>query len=242
VISTKRTLPTWLCSVTVFCALLGWTSTASAVVIVGYTFTSSNVSPTIKDTNVTGGTFGPGGGLGAGYGMSTSGGNPTPAPFVRSNVTDEAVSSTSTDYVTFTVTANAGYKLNLTNFTFHYSYESQGGVTTPAKIATFTVRSSLDGFAANIGTPINRTVTGTGPSFATDANFSLSGATYQNLTGPFEIRIYFTDDSELANDVARIDNLMLNGDVVAIPEPSSLWLLAGGGLLGLAVRRRRRSH
>ncbi len=77
-----------------------------------------------------------------------------------------------TAYFTFTLTPNPGGFINLTSFV----YISQASGTGPT---SFRFRSSLDGFAADIASPI-----------ATGATIDLSGATYQNLGSAIEFRLY----------------------------------------------------
>ena len=77
-----------------------------------------------------------------------------------------------TAYFTFTLTPNPGGFINLTSFV----YTSQASGTGPT---SFRFRSSLDGFAADIASPI-----------ATGATIDLSGATYQNLGSAIEFRLY----------------------------------------------------
>jgi hypothetical protein len=81
-----------------------------------------------------------------------------------------------TDYFTFTLTPNAGKAINFVSFVFTLQRSNQG----PVNIA---LRSSVDAFTANIGSP----ATSTGSTLNT---ISLSGASYQNITTAIEFRIY----------------------------------------------------
>jgi hypothetical protein len=70
-------------------------------------------------------------------------------------------------------------------------------------------------------------------------SISLSSSEYQGLTGTITFRIYAYDDSDSTGDMDRLDNVVLNGTLSAIPEPSSFALLAGMfGLCLVALRRR----
>lgn len=210
---------------------------SQAAVIVGYAFDSSSFASTASDTNAIGGGFTFGGGFSGGTGMSTSGGDPAPAPFIRSSVTTEAVGTSSSDYVSLTVNPAVGFQLNLTSLSFDFSFESQGGVTVPAKSMNVVLRSSIDGYAANIGSANSKAATAS-VSFV-NGSFSLNTSGFQSLSGPVEFRLYLTDDSTLASDVVRLDNLMLNGTVDAIPEPSGM-ILGTLGLAGMVWKRRRK--
>lgn len=78
------------------------------------------------------------------------------------------------DYFEFKLTPASGYKINFTGFT----YVGGGGIDlTPPN--NFAFRSSLDGFAANIGTP---TLAGT--------TINLSAAQFQNITSAITFRLY----------------------------------------------------
>jgi hypothetical protein len=76
------------------------------------------------------------------------------------------------DYFTFTLTPNTNKNIDLASFT----YVSQASGSGPTQ---FAMRSSVDGFTTNIGAP---TVTGT--------TIDLSGAQFQDVSGPIEFRIY----------------------------------------------------
>ncbi|TRX40503.1 PA14 domain-containing protein [Flavobacterium restrictum] len=77
-----------------------------------------------------------------------------------------------TDYYEFTLTPNAGYKIDFTSFVYTGQASTQGPTV-------FAIRSSADTFTANVGAP---TATGT--------TISLAGNTYQNVTSAITFRIY----------------------------------------------------
>ncbi|HEX8269891.1 MAG TPA: choice-of-anchor D domain-containing protein [Flavobacterium sp.] len=76
------------------------------------------------------------------------------------------------DYFEFTLTPNAGYKIDFTSFV----YTGQASGTGPT---TVVFRSSVDGYSSNISTA---TVTGT--------TINLAAAAYQNITSAITFRIY----------------------------------------------------
>ncbi len=78
----------------------------------------------------------------------------------------------STAYFEFTLTPNASYEINFNDFV----YTGQASTNGPTNIA---IRSSLDGYVANIGTP---TLTG--------STIDLSATTYQGITASITFRIY----------------------------------------------------
>ena len=75
-------------------------------------------------------------------------------------------------YFEFTLTPNSGYEIDFTSFV----YTGQASGTGPS---SFAFRSSIDGFASNIGSPS-----------ATGTTINLSGAAYQNSTTPITFRLY----------------------------------------------------
>lgn len=77
-----------------------------------------------------------------------------------------------TAYFEFTLTPNATFCLNFTNFNYTGQVSGTGATS-------FAFRSSLDGFTTNIGTPN-----------ATGTTIDLSSASYQNLTSAVTFRIY----------------------------------------------------
>ncbi|MDF1712717.1 MAG: PEP-CTERM sorting domain-containing protein [Akkermansiaceae bacterium] len=136
------------------------------------------------------------------------------------------------DYTTFTLTPDAGFMMSLDNIT--YDYQSYGFAGTGGY--TFFIRSSIDGFAADLDTS---------SSFEGAARVDFDVSSLTDLTGPTEIRIYASTptagsrwfDLQGSNTDPSL-GLIVNGDVAPIPEPSTALLSALAGL-ALTVRRRR---
>ncbi len=105
------------------------------------------------------------------------------------------------DYFEFTITPNAGFKINFSDFT----YTSQ--VSTPAPSHAF--RSSIDGYTSNIGTP---TTTG--------ATINLSAGTYQNITTAITFRFY-TFNIAAASTTFSINDFTFNGNVISTTTGTS---------------------
>ncbi|KGO84599.1 hypothetical protein Q765_20730 [Flavobacterium rivuli WB 3.3-2 = DSM 21788] len=104
-------------------------------------------------------------------------------------------------YFTLKLTPNAGYMINLSSFV----YNSQTSGSGPAMVA---VRSSIDGFVANIGSP-------TSTQDSQDANtITLSASVYQNVTTAIEFRIYAWGTG---TGTYSVNDFTFNGTVVAAP-------------------------
>jgi hypothetical protein len=169
-----------------------------------------------------------------GTGFLGSGRSSSSLSFFGRGISTSAVTS----YISFTITADNGYVLDLDQLDFDYHFQQdQGGSQDQV---TFEVRSSVDNFASAVsGTYEANPTTATGSTLL-DATFDLSGGTYDDLAS-IEFRLYATNDTETHNnDIVRWDNIVVSGDVTtnAIPEPASL----ASGLFGLALiaaRRRR---
>jgi hypothetical protein len=209
----------------------------AAVIVAGYNFTGSSSAASTEAANVTADDFI----IGSGISSTESGfygsvGNPAAAVFVRADQTTEPVSPTSNDYIGFTVTPDSGYELDLTSLSFDYAFTDSAGDS--GLNATFTLRSSIDGFAGNIAS-FNRVLTPqTGTPFLNTGAIDLSGASYQGLTDSITFRIYLTDNSSGNSRTLRVDNVVLSGDVSVIPEPAMFALLGLGACL-LATWRKR---
>ncbi len=143
-------------------------------------------------------------------------------------------------YFSFTVTPDAGYHLQLDRLEFDTAYYRAAGSTSGSAEAGFFVRSSLDGFGANIGDTMIQAYQNveTQPDVIWSfREVSLADAAFQNITDPVEFRIYVYDDSTDVNRTPRLDNVVLHGLVV--PEPGAWLLLLSAAACGLLVRRRR---
>lgn len=211
----------------------------SAADLATYSFTGSLYTPVEAD-NLSGSAVTFGSGLGS-QGISGVNGIPAPSLYVFCNVIDEAVSATSNDYVTFTIAADEGYRLNLSALSFSYTVNTS--TETPAgEMGTFAVRSDVDAYAANIASFDKAAVAGQNNGWVSTGSISLSSGVYQGKEA-ITFRIFLNDNIATNKYSMRIDNILLTGDVVeatVIPEPSLAAMLAGAGVLLLAGARRRR--
>jgi hypothetical protein len=201
-----------------------------------YEFTSSTRATTDTDLNSTATTLDNGAGISATDSTyHTTVGNPAPSLRTKSSTTTttESLAVTGDDYYEFTLTPVTGFEVDLTTLTFDYNKTGSNAHT-----ANFFVRSSIDSFASTIGSIA--TVSGTTTTTFSNASLSLSAAQYQNLTSAVTFRIYMFDNSGGAAETDLLDNVILNGTVAVVPEPST-WamMVLGAGLLGAAQRFRR---
>lgn len=140
-----------------------------------------------------------------------------------------------TSYIGFTITADPTYTLDLTALSFNY-HMSQIQTAGGPHSFTFELRSSLSNFATAIpGTYSTNPVTA-GTATLHSASFNLSGGNYDDLEN-ITFRLYVTGSVTGNNDIARWDDILAEGSVAAVPEPSTV-LLGGLGLLALLRRRR----
>ena len=177
--------------------------------IAEFTFASS-LNATTADANVTVSALQGGDGLPSKL-LSKKSGN----VFVRASKTGlskVAGAIAANEYVSFTVTPNAGTSLNLASLTLKAGYTNDGGYTN--KRVTQSVLSSVGGFTpdAVIG---SITTPDTSKNDATltsqDLTVDLSGAQFQGIQKAIEFRIYLSDDTNTGNIIHRLDDIVLQG-------------------------------
>lgn len=105
-----------------------------------------------------------------------------------------SASLNATDYFEFTLTPNAGCEIDFTSFV----YTGQASGTGPV---SFAIRSSVDGYVSDIGTP-----NGTGTTI------NLSAASYQNVTGAITFRFYAWGASA-STGTWSINDFTFNGSI-----------------------------
>lgn len=109
------------------------------------------------------------------------------------------------EYHQFSVTANAGYGLNLVSFSFTHYIKDEDNLTTQ-----WILRSSVDNYATNLGTGITRENSQASTATLPAANFyGLSNVTF---------RIYLVNSKDDGNKWS-IDNVSLSGSVTTLITP-----------------------
>lgn len=132
------------------------------------------------------------------------------------------------DHFTFSVGPAAGYVLSLNRIQLDERRSTHG-------ITQWSIRSSLDGFASDIGgvtfnLPDNN-------SFRRDQTIEL-GSEFQGLASAVEFRLYgFAAESESGS--WRLDNVRVDGTLAPVPEPYEYGLVFGAGILAFGLYRRR---
>lgn len=133
------------------------------------------------------------------------------------------------DYIRFTIDSTSAMPFSISNIRYTYTSLNNSGFVLSSHLLT-----SATGFTASDSL---NTVSFIADNGSTDENVDVSGISeLQGLTGPVEIRLYFSDSTFNSAPDHRIDTIIIEG----IPEPGSLALLGLGGVC-LMWRRHRGS-
>jgi len=219
-------------------------SFAEAAILANYNFESSSVPLNSVDEDA-GSTAGPMvRSATANTGRSTA--DSLPNYFIRTLVTPDSESAALTGPTfSFTVTPAAGMVLNLERLNVKTAAVAGSDFSFNG---TIFIRSSIDNFAANLGSYTQDSTTSSTSSSYSQREILLDGAAFQNLASAVTFRLYFYDNSNTPTSddgagtpfntgvVHRIDDLILSG--TAVPEPASMMIVAVSGL-ALGLRRRR---
>jgi len=141
------------------------------------------------------------------------------------------------EYFEITVTPNANHEISFTTLSFYawVNDKSRGA-------DQFGVTTSIDGHTATnmVGLgEISPASSGVTVTNALAYNIDLSGAQFQNVTSATTFRIYVWDGgSNTSASLVGFDNLVFDGTVSPIPEPSSNLLLAFFAVCCVMKRKR----
>lgn len=191
---------------------------ARAITISQWTFETGVQTPASVDPNATASSFT----LSSGGVTFPSGNAPTATTAISGtgwNVADGV------KWWQFTVTANAGYQLDLTSLTFDDQRSPTGPASWSVTVNGVTAVSGLGTHAAFAANPMN--------------TVSLSGLAFQDL-GSAVVKIFGFGASAPVG-TWRLDNVNLNGTVAqnpAVPDAGTTALLLSIPLLGLFALRR----
>jgi hypothetical protein len=137
---------------------------------------------------------------------------------------------TTQDYLSFTLTPDAGFQLNLTEIQFDYDQNNQESSAQKWDLRTFRTSTGLE--AQGSGDYV-------GIDPVTDVSVSLNNL--QGVTESVEFRLYNFDAVSAGNEEhIDHDNIQVFGSVTAVPEPSHYAAAFGIFLIGFAAFRRYR--
>ena len=200
-------------------AVLAFACAAQAAIIAEYTFTGSSAASSDAEANSTAGAFSVSTGTLL-YTTSSStawiaaGGAVPVADFSGGmNITAQ---SAATKYWQFTIAPEAGYQITITSLNFLYNVTAASAQNLGWSIAG----TSYDSFVRAATVPTSYASAAQSIVITSATTIHIEGWNATSTGGNF-----------------RIDNVVLNGNVTAIPEPATMGLL-GLGALAMVLRRK----
>lgn len=225
-----------------FAAALSATEMSHAAVLARYTFTGNYTNSETLPTGIQsadGISFAAGlteSVSPAGTGISSGTGTENTL-FVRSTIvhgTTAAAAITADDYFSFQITIAPGYRVDLTSVGFdHWTSNSYS-----SNVAVYYTLGGVDFSSEAVAVKIGEDTEASGSRSPVLLNGNLSGD--EGLTGQVTFHFLFWDPNNMntSNMVTRLDDIVVNGVVSQIPEPS-LAMIAGASFVCSVFPRRR---
>lgn len=235
-------------------ALLAFAATtASADVIVNYAMTATvspsnavlNVNPTVTAANVTAPALVNQSGSTASGSFVYNGGTDTVSSWqttFSSAATTYAGAFVANNYFTFSITPDAGYQLNLTSITFQVASGSSSASDRAFYLVTASSPSGFTSGSTVLSTDRTTTGGGTIPLQAATAtntipkDYTVDLTSFTGITTTQYFRFYL--QTPTVSQALTFDDIIVNGTVSAVPEPSTYASLAGVMALGFVASRR----
>jgi|GEM_PF-2855296 len=123
-------------------------------------------------------------------------------------------------YFGFSAEPVSGYEMDLAGLNFDtFNNSTDGGTANTSTVMSFFVRSSLDGFASNLGPTFTQ-------AWNTNATqtVDLSGPAFQNIDTSTDFRLYMYDNGiDTMQNGGRYDNVSLSGSVVPLGVTATIF-------------------
>ncbi|MFA6962190.1 MAG: hypothetical protein WC205_15655 [Opitutaceae bacterium] len=238
-------------------ALLALVATsASGSVIVDYAMTTTvspsngtlDINPTVTASNVTAPALVNQSGSTATGSFVYNGGTDTVSSWATtfsSAATTYAGAFVANNYFTFSITPDAGYQLDLTSITFQVASGSSS--TTSDRAFYLVTASSPSGFTSTSTVLSTDRTIGGGGTIAVQAatvtntvptDYTVDLSSFTGITSTQYFRFYL--QTPTISQSLTFDDIIVNGTVSAVPEPSAYALLAGSVLFTAVLCGRRR--
>ncbi|WP_309380991.1 PEP-CTERM sorting domain-containing protein [Cerasicoccus frondis] len=176
-------------------------------------------------------------GLQLGSGLKNKSGDPVDyeiatSDYTRRDGSELAEAIAGNKYVTFSITVDEGYTLDLTTITFGIRRNGSGAPD------DYAILSSISGFTDSDALATLNTASTSAEAFSADTT---SNSAFQTIAGgtTVEFRLYGWN-ANVDSSNTHITGASIDGTITAVPEPSTLALFAGIAALGVVAYRRRK--
>ncbi len=175
----------------------------------------------------------------AGFGISS---NPANTLYLRSAILHEttvAAAIGADDYFSFDVTITPGFTLDLNSITAsHWTSTASPTDSYTSNVAVYYTLNGTDFSSEAVAVKLGEQSTGN--TAVTQHTFSENLGGNEALTGTVRFHFVFWDPAgtNLENRVARLDDIIVDGTVTAVPESSMLSIVLSLSLIPVLCRRR----